>query len=64
MADNFDELGRQADRLDNLVAGIAMPLPPQFHLDQLTEILPDISAQIKAFVVAHTGEDPWDTDNA
>jgi hypothetical protein len=59
MTTSFDQLGQQADRLENLVAGLAMPIPAQFHLDQLKEILPDISAEIKRFVVEQTGENPW-----
>jgi hypothetical protein len=58
-AEKFNELGEQADRLDNLVAGMAMPLPPSFHLEQIKAILPEISAEIKRFVVEQTGEDPW-----
>lgn len=59
MTDELDQLGRQADRLDNLVAGLVIPMPPQFHLDQLKEILPEISGEIKRFVILQAGENPW-----
>ncbi len=59
MSDELDTLGQQADRIDSLVSGMVMPLPPQFHLDQLALILPDISAAIKKFVVEQSGENPW-----
>jgi hypothetical protein len=59
VTDELTALGEQADRIDSLVAGLVMPLPAQFHLDQLREILPDISNRIKRFVVQTSGEDPW-----
>jgi hypothetical protein len=57
--DALNSLGEEADRLDSLVAGLELPLPPQFHLEQLKEILPDISKQIKLFVIQEAGENPW-----
>jgi hypothetical protein len=59
VTDELTALGEQADRIDSLVAGLVMPLPAQFHLDQLREILPDISNRIKRLVVQTSGEDPW-----
>ena len=60
MTEELNQLGRQADRIDSLVAGLAMALPPQLHFDQLKAILPGISAEIKQFVVAQSGENPWE----
>lgn len=59
-AEQLDVIGRQADRLDNLVAGLDMPMPAKFHLDQLKEILPDISSEIKKEFIELTGENPWE----
>ena len=59
MTPELNALGEQADRLESLVAGMAMPLPAEFHLGQLREILPDIAEAIKLFVVQASGENPW-----
>ena len=59
MTDELYALEEQADRLDSLVAVLAMPMTPQFHINQIKEILPDISKAIKLFVIQEAGVNPW-----
>ncbi|MGN7786792.1 hypothetical protein ACTJIJ_19825 [Niabella sp. 22666] len=54
-----EEFGRTIDRIDNLAAGLNMPLPPQMHIDQLKKILPDISADLKKVFTEIFEENPW-----
>jgi hypothetical protein len=61
MSENLVETtGRAADKLDNLLAGMVMPLPPQMHLDCLKESLQDLSKDLKSAYREETGEDPWE----
>jgi len=57
---DIEELGLQADSLDNLVAGFNLPFPAEFHVEQLKKILPEISQKIKDYYEATTGENPWE----
>lgn len=60
MATTIQEIGDMADTMDNLVAATQMKLPAEFHLQQLKGNLIEMSAQIKEYYVAMTGENPWD----
>jgi len=57
---NFDKIGIATDRIENLVAGLDLPLDPKFHIEQLKKILPEIVTQIREGLVAETGENPWE----
>lgn len=57
---NSEAIGQAADRIDSLVAGLEMKLPPQMHIDQLKKILPEISKQIKDAIEDELGEKIWD----
>lgn len=57
--ENAEKLGLLADKIDNLVAGLELPMAPDFHLEQLKQILPDISKGMKEIHIEETGENPW-----
>jgi hypothetical protein len=57
--EQLNELGEVADEIDNFVGATQLAMPPAFHLQQLQRALPELSAKIKALVVAIGGENPW-----
>lgn len=52
-------IAEQLDRIDNLLAAMAMPIPAQVHLSALKESLPDMQAQLKQAYFELGGEDVW-----
>ena len=60
MNDNLEKIGQTVDDLESLIAGLVIPMPPQFHLDQLKNILPEKINAIKEAVIAESGENPWE----
>lgn len=58
--ENLEKIGQAVDGIENLAAGLNLPLPPQMHIDQLKKILPEIANQIKEAFIAETGENPWE----
>jgi exonuclease V gamma subunit len=59
MADN-EKLGQAIDRVESLASGLDMPMPAEFHLQQLKKLLPEIVEELKAGFVQTTGENPWE----
>ena len=57
---DIDEIGQLADTLDNLLGAMNLPMPPVFHLKQLKESLPEVSAKLKSIVVRVSGANPWE----
>jgi hypothetical protein len=55
----MEKLGMAADELDNLLGAMALPMPAQFHLDQIKRALPGIRDTM--VYVAQVGDDPWAT---
>ena len=60
MDDKLEMLGQAIDRVDSLAHGLVMPMPADFHLQQLKKILPEVVKELKAGFVAVTGENPGD----
>jgi hypothetical protein len=60
MDDKLEMLGQAIDRVDNLSHVLVIPMPADFHLQQLKKILPEVVKDLKAGFVAVTGENPWD----
>jgi hypothetical protein len=57
--DQLEELGQIADEIDNLTGAMELGMPAAFHVEQLKKLLPEVSAKIKALVVAIGSDDPW-----
>lgn len=55
-------LGQAIDRVDSLAGGLNFPLPGDFHVRQLKQILPEVVEELKSGFVAVTGENPWEED--
>jgi len=58
--DDLELLGLMADRLDNAVSATSLPLPPAMHVEGMKGILTDVRDELRAFVVARLGHDPWE----
>lgn len=59
MTDATEALGSEIDALDSLAHALQLPMPPQFHVDQLKAALPERVAALKAAYAQVTGENPW-----
>lgn len=55
-----EDLGVIIDEIDSLACGLNLPMPAQFHVDQLKKILPEKVKKIKDLYVELTGENPWE----
>ncbi|WP_191968021.1 hypothetical protein [Rhizosphaericola mali] len=56
----MEEIGQGIDTIDNLRAGLDLPLPPQMHIEQLKIALTELSEKMKAGYQDVFGENPWD----
>lgn len=54
-----DKIGEWADTLDNLLGATMLPMPAQFHLEQLTAAITAMRDEMRAAYVKATGENPW-----
>jgi hypothetical protein len=61
MSAHSELIGQVADRLDNLIGALQLPLPPQIHVAQLGRALPEVRDTLRLIYIAETGEDPWAT---
>jgi len=59
MEDKFERLGLVIDAVDNLVHALELPLPPDFHLNQLKSMLPEKVNLLKKCFEEITEENPW-----
>ena len=60
MNDATELLGQAIDRIDSLTHGLELPLPANFHVQQLKQVLPEVVEELKKGFVAVTGENPWE----
>lgn len=56
----LDDLGKMADRLDAALHATQLPLPAEMHVKGMTGIIGDVRDELRAFVVARLGHDPWE----
>jgi hypothetical protein len=56
-----EQIGRLADRVDNLAHALQLPLPAAMHVEQLRAALPEIRDALRLIYTAETGDDPWST---
>lgn len=64
MSARAEQIGLAADRVDNLIGALQLPLPAQMHVDQLRRALPELRDTLRLIYIAETGEDPWGTHPA
>lgn len=60
MKEQVEKIGEIADQIDNLMGAMKIPMPPNFHLEQLKSALPEISGKLKEIYVKSLGENPWE----
>ena len=46
--DLLERLGLAADRVDNLLGALCLPLPPRIHVEGLTPNLREVAAELHA----------------
>lgn len=54
-----DQIGRLADKCDNIHAAGNLPLPADVHLPIVRTSLLDMRDELRAMYVQLTGENPW-----
>lgn len=57
--EQLDELGRIADRVDNLVHAGTIPMPDSLRLRVLVVALPELRDDLRKLYVDVSGENPW-----
>lgn len=60
MDDKYEKLGRLIDRIENIQHALALPIPPQIHIEGIKGSLPDIVKELKDSFIEITGENPWE----
>lgn len=55
-----EKLGQLIDSIDSLAHGLNIPMPAEFHIEQLKKILPEKVATLKEVYHEITGENPWE----
>jgi hypothetical protein len=58
-----DKLGSAIDRLDNCAHALLLKMPDNFHVKQLSVLLPEVVKELKAGFVEATGENPWEFES-
>jgi hypothetical protein len=57
---DYEEFGTVIDELENLSAGLSIPLPAEMHIEQLKKLLPEKVEKLKKIFLQITGENPWE----
>ena len=55
-----EEFGEIIDRIDNLLGALELPMPAEFHVNQMKHELSDMSEKLKRIYVEEEGENPWE----
>lgn len=55
-----EEFGEIIDRIDNLLGALGLPVPAEFHVNQMKHELSEISEKLKQIYVEEEGENPWE----
>ena len=55
-----EEFGEIIDRIDNLLFALELPMPAEFHVNQMKHELSDMSEKLKRIYVEEEGENPWE----
>ena len=53
-----EEFGEIIDRIDNLLDALELPMPAEFHVNQMKHALSDMSEKMKRIYVEEEGENP------
>jgi hypothetical protein len=58
--EQLERLGQLADTANNLHGALQLPMPPQFHVEQMKGQLLDLRNDLRDLVREVGGEDPWE----
>ena len=62
--EQLEELGLIADQVDNLMAGLLIPMPDRFHKEQMLKLLPVLSYRLKKLYQDCGGPNHWDVSDS
>ena len=57
---NLERIAQTVDELESLIAVLALPMPAEFHVDQMRNVLPLKVQVIKEAIIKESGENPWE----
>ena len=58
--EQLDQIGEIADDCDNFAHAAQLPMPPQFHVEQLTRGFEHVRDLLRALYVEASGDNPWE----
>lgn len=58
--ENASALGELSDRCDNLFHAAQIPMPAEFHKEQLSHAMAEIRDELRRIYVSETGFNPWE----
>ena len=64
MTNSQEDIGISSDELESLHAAMSIPMPADFHLEQLQILLPKKIKALREALIAASGEDPWNISKA
>ena len=58
--EHSEDLAELVDIIDNLRCALDLPMPPEFHVEQMKVELEVLSKDLKELYIKETGENPWE----
>jgi hypothetical protein len=55
-----DEFAEVIEKVDNLLAAMEIPVPAEFHVNQMKRELREVSDKLKQIYVEEEDENPWE----
>lgn len=55
-----DEFAEVIERIDNLRGALEIPMPAEFHVNQMKRELEEVSDKLKRIYVEEEDENPWE----
>ena len=55
-----DEFAEVIEKIDNLLAAMEIPVPAEFHVNQMKRELREVSDKLKQIYVEEEDENPWE----
>lgn len=55
-----DEFAEVIERIDNLWGALEIPMPVEFHVNQMKRELEEVSDKLKRIYVEEEDENPWE----
>lgn len=58
--ENTERVGELADRIQNLLGSIMIPVEDSMHVSMMKQILPEVFQELKEIYIDETNENPWE----